>query len=63
MTWGQEISLAAEHLRETAGEVMHLMDEKTKALLARTDGSATQPPMRWPAPKACLTAYRRVPSA
>jgi len=37
MTWGQEIPRAAEHLRETAAEVVHLMDEKTKALLARTD--------------------------
>ena len=37
MTWGQEIPLAAEHLRETAAEVVHLMDEKTKALLARTN--------------------------
>lgn len=37
MTWGQEIPRAAEHLRETAAEVVHLMDEKTKALLTRTD--------------------------
>lgn len=36
VTWGQEIPLAAEHLRETAAEVVQLMDDKTKSLLART---------------------------
>ena len=37
VVWGQEIPRAAEHMRETAAEVVHLMDEKTKALILRTD--------------------------
>ena len=35
--WGQEIPRAAEHLRETAAEVTHQMDEQTKGLLACTN--------------------------
>ncbi|MBL6771598.1 MAG: hypothetical protein ISQ28_00165 [Alphaproteobacteria bacterium] len=37
VVWGQEIPRAAEHLRETAAEITHQMDEQTKSLLARTN--------------------------
>ena len=37
VVWGQEIPRAAEHLRETAADITHQMDEQTKSLLARTN--------------------------